>query len=100
MVTSDKVMDYQQIVSLFFKAAAADEHNEFVRFRMYNTGLAAYVLTHAYDLWSTNYDKWDTVDAFAINYMRVIEAGKDGKWDKIAKWCEHGEMVRNLMIGG
>lgn len=97
--TEAKAMDYLQFVEKFTIAAREHESNVFLLFRWDYATNGAFVLTHAYNVWSTNYDKWDNAVAFAINYISVIEGNETGTRDKIRKWNEHGRMIRSIYIG-
>lgn len=96
----DKPVMYSTFVAIFTKAVEADSSTYFLSFRWEHPTLGGYVIDHAYSLWQTHYDKWDTVEAFAINYVKTVELHD---WDGLSKrrtWHKHGEMVRGLLIGG
>jgi len=91
-----KAVNYVTFVAEWTKAVETDNSTQFMSFRWDYAVLGAYVLTHAYNLWSTNYDKWDNVGAFALNYVKVVEAGETRIMDK---WVDHGQLVRSLIMG-
>lgn len=100
MTKSDKSVDLVQFVQTFIKAAQSDTSNRFSTFRWDSPSVGGYVLDHAYSLWQAHYDKWDTVEAFALNYVRCVELGTQDELSKLVRWRKHGELVRDLLIGG
>jgi len=95
-----KDMHFSQFLWEWTQAVASDKGTVFMTFREQSPVLGSYVITHAYDLWADNSDLWDTVAAFARNYVKRVERDyKQSPSLNLDNWRRHGELIRDLITG-